>query len=314
MENKIVLELKNVNKSFGRKKIIKDLNLEIRSSEIFGFLGPNGAGKTTTIKMIVGLLSIDSGTIKINGYDNVKDFEKSMIYIGAIVENPDMYGYLTGYENLKLKARLYGVTKSRITEVVKLVGLTDRINDKVGKYSLGMKQRLGLAHALLNNPKIIILDEPTNGLDPSGIKELRDILKKLAHEDNICVLVSSHMLSEMQLICDKVAIINKGEIVKIDTVKEVLTVKNDKTKSKYNIKVGNIENIKRIIENDFFKNYEIFIDKENSFIEIFLLKEEVPIFIRELINENVDIYEIIKEQISLEDTFFGITSGGEKNV
>lgn len=149
-----------------------------------GFIGPNGAGKTTTIKLILGLQGITSGDVNINGYDIKKDFTKAIRRVGAIIENPDLYMYLTGYENLKLVANMYkGITKERIMEVVKLVKLENRINDKVSKYSLGMRQRLGVAQAILHKPNLLVLDEPTNGLDPEGIKEMRDLLKNLQNKE-----------------------------------------------------------------------------------------------------------------------------------
>ena len=175
---KTVLELKNVSKSFGKRKVIDNLNLEVQEGEIYGFLGPNGSGKTTTIKMILKLISSDSGEIKVNGYDTTKEFEKAMECIGAIVENPDLYKYMSGIDNLRLHARIRNIDEKRIEEVLELVELKEREKDKVSKYSLGMKQRLGLALTLLHKPKVLILDEPTNGLDPAGIKKLRDILKE----------------------------------------------------------------------------------------------------------------------------------------
>ena len=229
MEKSVVLEIKNVSKSFGRKKVIDDINLQVKEGEIYGFVGPNGAGKTTTIKMILGLLSIDKGSITINGYDIEKKFEKAMENIGGIVENPDMYGYLSGMENLKLYAKIRNINQERINEVVELVGLTDRIKDKVQKYSLGMKQRLGLALTLLHNPKVLILDEPTNGLDPVGIKQLRDLLKNISHKQNVAVFVSSHMLAEMEQMCDVITIIDKGKIIETKDIKEVLEQKEEIT-------------------------------------------------------------------------------------
>ena len=217
MEN-TVLELKNVSKSFGKRKIIDNISLKVNSGEIFGFLGPNGSGKTTTIKMILRLIDSDDGEIKVNGLDNRKQFEQAMECIGAIVENPDMYKYMSGIDNLKLHARIRNIDEKRINEVLEMVGLKDRAKDKVGKYSLGMKQRLGLALTLLHNPKVLILDEPTNGLDPAGIKQLRDILKKISHEENVAVFVSSHILTEMQQMCDRVAVLDNGKIVKIEQI------------------------------------------------------------------------------------------------
>jgi ABC-2 type transport system ATP-binding protein len=179
-----LLQLKNARKDIGKKTIIHDLSLEVFPGEVFGFLGPNGAGKTTTIRMIVGLMGITSGEVLINGISIQKDFEKAIQHVGAIVENPEMYKFLTGYQNLLHYARMAkGVTKERIDEVVKLVGLEKRIHDKVKTYSLGMRQRLGLAQALLHRPSLLILDEPTNGLDPAGIREIRDYLRKLAKEE-----------------------------------------------------------------------------------------------------------------------------------
>ncbi len=220
----VVLELKNVSKKLGGRKVIHELSFSVNSGEIFGFLGPNGAGKTTTIKMIVGLLSIDEGEILIQGKSIKKNYEKAMQMIGGIIENPEMYDYMSGMANLKMFAKMHGnISKERIDEVVELVGLTDRINDKVKKYSLGMRQRLGLAQALLHEPKLLILDEPTNGLDPAGIKELRDTLRTLADEKGVSVLVSSHLLSEMELMCDRFLIIDKGvftDIRSLDDIKE----------------------------------------------------------------------------------------------
>ncbi|TXK89538.1 ABC transporter ATP-binding protein, partial [Parageobacillus sp. SY1] len=217
-----LLQLKNVRKDIGKKTIIHDLSLEVFPGEVFGFLGPNGAGKTTTIRMIVGLMGITSGEVLINGISIQKDFEKAIQHVGAIVENPEMYKFLTGYQNLLHYARMAkGVTKERIDEVVKLVGLEKRIHDKVKTYSLGMRQRLGLAQALLHRPSLLILDEPTNGLDPAGIREIRDYLRKLAKEEGLGIIVSSHLLSEMEMMCDRFAIIQHGRLVGIESVQEL---------------------------------------------------------------------------------------------
>ncbi len=215
-----ILEIKNLSKSFGKNKVVDNISLGVNAGEICGFLGPNGAGKTTTIKMILGLLNIDEGEIKINGYDVRKQFEKAMENANGIVENPDMYGYLSGVDNLKLYARIRNVKKEKIDELLDLVEMKEASKMKVSKYSLGMKQRMGLALTLLNSPKLLILDEPTNGLDPAGIKRLRDILKKISREDNVAVFVSSHILTEMELMCDKVIVIDKGKIVKTEKIGE----------------------------------------------------------------------------------------------
>ena len=180
MQN-LVLKCENLHKSFRKKEILKNVSLEVCSGDILGFIGPNGAGKTTTIKLILGLQKIDSGKVIINGYDIQKDFEKAIAKVGAIIENPDLYMYMSGYDNLKLISNLYpNVDLKRIEEVIDLVGLRNRIDDKVSKYSLGMRQRLGVAQAILHKPNLLILDEPTNGLDPEGIKDLRELLIRLA--------------------------------------------------------------------------------------------------------------------------------------
>ena len=223
---KVVLEIKNVSKSFGRTKIIDNLTFSVNSGEIFGFLGPNGAGKTTTMKMVLGLIPFSDGDICINGYSIKKDFEKAMQNVGGIVENPDLYEYMTGYENLKLVARIYKVDKKRIDEIVDIVGLKEKIKLKVKKYSLGMKQRMSVALALIRNPKLLVLDEPTNGLDPVAIHELRDLLKDLAHNRGVCVFVSSHLLSEVELMCDRVGILDKGRLIKIEDLKNIIEIKD----------------------------------------------------------------------------------------
>ncbi|HOB26441.1 MAG TPA: ABC transporter ATP-binding protein, partial [Bacilli bacterium] len=178
---KNILSVNNICKSIGKKQILKNVSFNIEEGEILGFIGPNGAGKTTTIKLILGLQSIDSGTVKINGYDIQHDFEKAIARVGGIVESPDLYMYLTGRQNLMLIKRMYKDIKDEdMDNIIELIGLKNRIDDKVSKYSLGMRQRLGIGAALISNPNVLILDEPTNGLDPEGIKDIRDLIKKLA--------------------------------------------------------------------------------------------------------------------------------------
>lgn len=218
----IVLSVDHVKKRIGRKWIIQDVTFDVRAGEIFGFLGPNGAGKTTTIRMLVDLIKPTEGVIKVCGYDVNRDQEKALQYVGSIVENPEMYSYLTGWENLEHFARMQkGIDEDRISEVVDIVRLDKRIHDKVSTYSLGMRQRLGIAQALLGRPRLLILDEPTNGLDPKGIKEMREFIKRLAAE-GLAVFVSSHLLSEIQLLCDRVAIISRGQVLAVGGVEELI--------------------------------------------------------------------------------------------
>lgn len=220
--SKVILDVNNLSKKFKNFTAVDNISFQLHSGEILGFLGPNGAGKTTTIKMITGLVKSNSGSITINGYDINKDFEDAMSNVGAIVETPHLYETMTGYENIKFFSNLCkNATKEHIEECIKLSGLKNRLNDKVKNYSLGMKQRLGLTITLLNNPKLLILDEPTNGLDPIGIKVLREFLKDLAHNKNLSILVSSHILTEMELLCDKVLIITNGKMRCIKSMEEI---------------------------------------------------------------------------------------------
>ena len=266
----LILKCEKLNKNFGKKQILKNVNLEINKGDILGFIGPNGAGKTTTIKLILGLQSITSGKVLINGHDVAKDFTKAIERVGAIVENPDLYMYLSGYENLKLIANLYNnIDEKRIQEVISLVKLEKRIKDKVSKYSLGMRQRLGIAQAIIHKPNLLILDEPTNGLDPEGIKEIRDLLLELAEKEEMAILISSHNLAELDNLCNKVSI------------------------------VKNINGLKN-------KKIEV-IDNQNITIEI--SKSEVPEIVKILVEQSVKIYSIREKEISLEEAFLKKTGG-----
>ena len=255
--------------------------------------------------MILRLIDMDSGEIKVAGFDTKKQFEKAMEYIGAIVENPDLYKYMTGRENLKLHARIRNVDSERIEKVLDLVGLKERANEKVGKYSLGMKQRLGLALTLLHKPKILILDEPTNGLDPAGIKLLRDILKQIAHKEGVAVFVSSHILSEMQLMCDKVAVLDNGNVVKTEEIK---VSEQEKTET-LDIRVKETEKAIKIIKDKFKIEPKL---EENNIV-ITIETEKVPILIKELATVDTQIMAVIPREHSLEDIFFDATEGGKNN-
>ncbi|MDG0813044.1 ABC transporter ATP-binding protein [Cohnella rhizosphaerae] len=217
-----VLSVEHLSKTIRGRKIIDDISFDVRAGEIYGFLGPNGSGKTTTIRMLVDLIKPTSGRVLVCGEDVNKHPERALRHVGCIVENPEMYGYLTGWENLDLFARMQeGIGEARIEEVARIVRLDERIHDKVKTYSLGMRQRLGIAQALLGAPKLLILDEPTNGLDPKGIKELRAFIAELAAE-GMSVFVSSHLLSEIQLLCDRVAIIDGGSVIAVGDVGEMI--------------------------------------------------------------------------------------------
>ncbi|MDU1412947.1 MAG: ABC transporter ATP-binding protein [Clostridium sp.] len=303
-----VLELNNVSKIMGNKKIVDNISFHINEGEIFGFLGPNGAGKTTTIKMITGLLKIDEGDIFINGKNVKKNFEEALSKVGGIIENPEMYGYLTGRENLELYGRMHGqVSKERLEETISLVKLENRIDDKVKKYSLGMRQRLGLAQALLHKPKLLILDEPTNGLDPVGIKELRDTLRNLAATEGLAVLVSSHLLSEMELMCDRFGIIDNGKIIDIKSLEDIKHNENQEI-SNYEIEVDDIESAIKSI------NKEISRDENTNVIRISATKKEIASINKVLVTSGVLVYTITPISNTLEDEFMKITNGSKGQI
>ncbi len=306
-----VLQIKNLTKYFGHKKVVDGVNMEVYRGEVFGFLGPNGAGKTTTIKMIMSLLQRDEGEIYINGYSIDKDFEKAMAKVGGIVENPETYTHLTGLENLQQYARMRdGVTRERIDEVVRMVGLENRIYDKVKKYSLGMKQRLGVAQSIMHHPDLLILDEPTNGLDPAGIKELRDILKHLAHEENICVMVSSHLLSEMQLMCDRVGIIVDGKIVDVKGIDDLVR-ESEGNHFVYHIKV--MEDLDRAMA--LIDDKEISAVDQDTFAVTLDNEQAVADIVTRLVLNQIKILGVTAIKRNLEDIFIELTgSGGGKQI
>lgn len=290
-----ILECKNLKKKFGNKEILKDVSFSIEEGDILAFIGPNGSGKTTTIKLILGLQTITSGEVIINGFDLKTDFVKAISKVGAIVENPDSYMHLTGYENLLLISNMYKESKSKLDELIKLVGLEARINDKVSKYSLGMRQRLGIAKALIMNPNLLILDEPTNGLDPEGIHELRIILKNLAKQ-KIGILISSHNLTELESFCNKICIIKNGHIIDYINKESLNNESNRYIFKVSDTKLLNIENIEIISNNSF---------------EICCLKENINKVIKSILEKNINIYEITPKKTSLEDAFLQRTGGNK---
>ncbi|NFG58802.1 ABC transporter ATP-binding protein [Clostridium botulinum] len=308
---KAVLELKNVSKVMGNTALVEDISFTVNKGEIFGFLGPNGAGKTTTIKMITGLYSISKGEIYIDGKNVKKQFEKALQGVGGIIENPEMYGYLSGKDNLKIYARMHGgITKHRIDEVVNLVKLGNRINDKVSKYSLGMRQRLGVAQALLHRPKLLILDEPTNGLDPMGIKELRETLRELCDKEGLSVMVSSHLLSEMELMCDRFGIIDSGKIIDIKTIDDIKNNESLNIKT-YLLEVNDKKKTIRII-NSRYPNVVLNEDKEG--IKISCEKDELAKINKELVINDISVFGTRVITKTLEDEFMEVTSGSKDQI
>lgn len=299
-----ILSLKKVNKKIGKKHIIKDLSFDVYPGEVFGFLGPNGAGKTTTIRMIVGLTNITSGEILVNGNSISKNYKKAIENIGAIVENPELYPYLSARKNLIHFARMSNnVTKEDIQHRLELVNLEHVKDEKVSRFSLGMKQRLGIAQAMLHNPKILILDEPTNGLDPAGIRQMRDYLRKVAKEEGIAILVSSHVLSEMELMCDRFAIIQKGELVQVEDVSNEDQVD---LANPHMIEVNDVEKAKKLLQNEY---PDLTIEIQDSIIRVKATKEQIGSIITYLTSNEIIVYQVIKEKQTLEDRFLQATNG-----
>ena len=300
-----VLEVKNLRKVIGKREIIKDLNFTVKEGEIYGFLGPNGAGKTTTIRMLVGLISQTSGEVKICGVNLRKNKEKALKNVGAVVENPELYKYLSGRENLMQIARIRKVSKQEVEELIKLVGLQDRIDDKVRKYSLGMKQRLGLAAALIGNPMLLILDEPTNGLDPSGIIDFRNIVKSLARKNNMAVFVSSHILSEVQQLCDKVAFINEGIIKAEENMEEAMY--GTERESLTLMTNDDEEKVFKALRN---QPFVLTSSKAGNGINIVIDSGTAPQLIKALVKEDVLVEEIFKNREGLEQRYMELVEGG----
>lgn len=294
-----VARLQGVTKKIGSKTLVSNLTLDIPPGQIFGFLGPNGAGKTTTIRMMVGLISISSGDVLISGHSIKNNYKEAIASVGAIVENPEMYKFLSGYQNLKQFARMVpGVSKQRIDEVVKLVGLGQRIHDKVKTYSLGMRQRLGVAQALLNRPKLLVLDEPTNGLDPQGIRELRDYLRLLCREEGTTVFVSSHLLSEMELMCDSVAIIQNGHLLEVKQLKEVGNVTMPIGETLF--EVDDAEAALALIGQGTLKSGGLVVEAA---------REEIAEFNARLVAGGIKVFSIKSLARTLEDQFLEVTGG-----
>ncbi|RDY72535.1 ABC transporter ATP-binding protein [Halobacillus trueperi] len=299
-----VMQLKDVKKTIGNKSIIKGLNFDIFGGEVFGFLGPNGAGKTTTIRMMVGLMEMTDGDVIIQGQSVQNNFKGAIRHVGGIVENPEMYPFMSGWKNLVHYARMMpGITEERIKEVVKLVGLEKRMKEKVGKYSLGMRQRLGIAQALLHKPSVLILDEPTNGLDPSGIREIRAYIRRLAEEEGVAVIVSSHILSEMEMMCDRIGIIKNGELISIQTVRDALQQTDEKEVS---IEATPVDQTMVALQEMTGKE----VSRKEELLTFTVEKEKIPSVVADLVQKGIQIYSVNVNRSTLEDKFLDLIGEG----
>ena len=304
MKEVFAVQLRNVTKKIGDKTIIDNLSLDILPGEVFGFLGPNGAGKTTTIRMMVGLMAMTEGEILIHNKSIARDFKEAIASVGAIVENPELYGFMSGYRNLEHFANMVsGIGKNRIMEVARQVGLEDRIHDKVKTYSLGMKQRLGLAQAILHKPSVLILDEPSNGLDPAGIREMREYLRGLAKKENTAVIVSSHLLAEMEMMCDRIAIIQNGRLI---DVKEKSDLIHQDDESWYAFKIDKPDKAKQHLREE-FSDLEIVL--EDGLLRVRAEAKTVAGINSWLVKNGCLVYTITQEIKTLEDRFLEVTGG-----
>ncbi|GAA0136892.1 ABC transporter ATP-binding protein [Paenibacillus sp. YSY-4.3] len=301
-----VLSVNQVSKKIGGKALVNRLSFDIHKGEIVGLLGPNGAGKTTTIRMIVGLISMSEGDIFVKDKSIRRNFTEAVAHIGGIIENPEFYGYMSGYDNLKQYQRMTeGIPEERIMEVAKLVGLEQALHKRVKAYSLGMRQRLGIAQALLHRPSILILDEPTNGLDPAGIREMRDYLKQIARDEGIAILVSSHLLSEMELMCSRVIVIQQGELVTERSLEEQQSeTEYVKLKLRVDDALRAKERLQRMEEVSIAG-----IAPESKEITVNVRECHIPRIVQSLGEERIGLYRMEETRDSLEDEFLKWTGG-----
>lgn len=304
---KVVLKVNNLSKVYKERSAVECLNFCLYEGEIVGFIGSNGAGKSTTIKLITGLIKPTTGEVYICGQD-IKNREKALANIGAIVEAPHFYEYLTAKQNLEYFASYFDkVDKNRIEEMLKLVGLFDRKNDKVGKYSLGMKQRLGIAQALLNNPKLLILDEPTNGLDAEGIVEIRHFLQDIAKKTNVTIFISSHILSELQNLCDRFIIIDNGKI-KDEFTKQTISSKSMAINTFINVD-------KPTLASQLLKaHFNISSKQKENKLYFFAEKENRAKIIKLLTSNKIEVYGIGNVKVALEQKFLSSIKHNDKGA
>jgi ABC-2 type transport system ATP-binding protein len=301
----VVLSAQGLTKRFGKREVVSDVSFELTAGQVFGFLGPNGAGKTTTIRMLVGLARPDRGRVRIGGFDVARDFSKAMSHVGCIVESTDLYPYLTGRENLLHFARMLpNGAESRIPELARLVSLEGRLDDRVATYSLGMRQRLGLAQALLGAPDLLVLDEPANGLDPAGIREIRQLIRHLATDRGIAVFISSHLLSEVEQMCDRVAIIHRGRTLAIGPVEELLE-KRGADRLLFRVEPG--DRAAEVLAG-FGRNGPPRVEAEGS-VSSDLPRERVPEALAALAAAGVLVFGVERQSSTLEEVFLEVTGG-----
>jgi len=294
----IALSARNLTKIIGDRTIVDDVSFEVNAGEVFGFLGPNGAGKTTTIRMLVGLIRPTHGSVEICGLDLKHRFEDAMRCVGCIVETPDLYRFMSGRENLEHFARMLRAKNGEIDRVASLVGMAHRLDQKVGTYSLGMRQRLGIAQAMLGSPKLLILDEPANGLDPAGIREIRELLRDLA-SNGLAVFVSSHLLAEIELMCDRVAIIHKGRLLRTGAVRDLIS-----TQRTTEFRVNDVARAVSIAKD---RGFDATADTDRIFVPI--EESQAPPLVAALTENGIEVSRVAERTQRLEDLFIDVTGG-----
>lgn len=306
MSKRWILKTHNLTKSFRERRVVDGVSMQIEEGQIYGFLGPNGAGKTTTIRLILNLARPDLGTVSIDGWDIALNYRQAISRVGAVVENPSLYPYLSGYDNLRLGASLAtGVGEGHIREILTLVGLGERARDKVGTYSLGMRQRLGIAQALIHRPKLVILDEPTNGLDPKGIKEVQELIRNLARTEKVAFLISSHLLHEVEHLCDTVGILCHGKLIAQGSVGDLL----NQDRESFRIGTEQLDEANQLLRRAPFVRKINHTGKE---LTVTVNKGCGAHVNRLLVTNNIDVRWLIPIGHSLESFFFELTTGGDQ--
>jgi len=297
-----IVEIDRLSKSFGRVRALNEISLSVAEGEVFGFLGPNGAGKTTTIRILLGLQHADGGTARIGGHDCWTAHAKAARLFGATLEQPALYGFLSGRDNLRLFARLLGpVDEKQISELLGLVGMTERGDDKVKRYSMGMRQRLALAQAMLGKPRLLILDEPTNGLDPNGIHGLRILLRQLASEQGLTIFFSSHLLSEVEELCDRVVVLHRGEVKAAGPLSELMNAKG----FQYRIDVSDVERAMEVVRSIDGARVEQGTIKDSITVSS---EEDIARLVNHaLVTAGIGVDQLVHTQRGLEDVYIELT-------
>lgn len=303
----MIIQTHNLTKKYGTAEAVSHLHLTVEERSIYGFLGPNGAGKTTTIRMMLGLIRPSQGEVLLFGRNLQRDKKEALSQIGSLVETPSLYLHLTARENLRVATTLLHLPQGRIEEVLKLVHLIQDADRKVKEYSLGMKQRLGIALALIHQPRLLILDEPTNGLDPQGIREMREFLRTLPEQLGITIFLSSHLLSEVEQIATHIGIINHGKLIFQNTLKTL----QDQTKHLLAFTVGNPQRARLLLQQRLVTTHNPVQDDHTLLVRVHS-EREIPEITRRLVMEGIDIYSVIPQTLRLEDLFFHYTDNEEK--